>query len=154
MIEDMIDRAAAAARRADGGYAFGVWSARAQELALIRMELRRWLASLGVGGTVHENMVLAACEATTNSVEHAYADATEADTVELMFWTESDAVCVEIVDHGRWQAPSTELDGRGRGILLMRRLMESVLIEHGPGGTTVLLRSRMQGVPPGGRQAT
>jgi serine/threonine-protein kinase RsbW len=125
----------------------------ARELALIRVELRRWLVSLGISGTVQEDMVLAACEATANSIEHAYPEATEADTVELMFWTEPGAVCVEIVDHGRWRTPPTELGGRGRGIPLMRRLTESVLIEHGPGGTTVLLRCRMQEAPSGSRQA-
>ena len=141
MIERMIERTAAAARRDRDAYAFGIWPAQARHLAPIRRELRRWLAPLGMTGEAREDMVLAVGEAATNSVEHAYPEATtDEDTVELIFWTEPDAVCVEIVDHGAWQTPPTDPRGRGRGIPIMRRLMESVLIHHGPDGTSVLLR--------------
>ena len=53
-------------------------------------------------------MVLAVSEAAGNSVEHAYLEATENDTVELIFWTEPGAVCVEILDHGVWRTPRKE----------------------------------------------
>jgi serine/threonine-protein kinase RsbW len=140
MIERMIESAAAAARREGEDYAFGIWPAQPRQLAPIRVELRRWLAPLGMTGEAQENMVLAVGEAAANSVEHAYPEASEDDTVELIFWTEPDAVCIEIVDHGLWQTPPTEPLERGRGIPIMRRLMDSVLIQHGPDGTSVLLR--------------
>jgi len=141
MIERMIESTAAAARRDGEDYAFGIWPAHPRELAAIRVELRRWLAPLGMTGEAKDDMVLAVNEAAANSVEHAYPEATADDTVELLFWTEPDAVCVEIVDHGVWQTPPAEPLGRGRGIPVMRRLMDSVLIHrHGPDGTSVLLR--------------
>jgi anti-sigma regulatory factor (Ser/Thr protein kinase) len=91
-------------------------------------------------GEAREDMVLAVSEAAGNSVEHAYLGATAGDTVEVVFWTEPAAVCVEVIDHGEWRTPRKEPRQRGRGILVMRGLMESVHIDHGPGGTRVLLR--------------
>jgi anti-sigma regulatory factor (Ser/Thr protein kinase) len=140
MIEQTIESAAAATRREGEHYAFGIWPAHPRQLAPIRVELRRWLAPLGMTGEALADMILAVGEAAANSMEHAYPDATEDDTVELTFWTEPDAVCIEIVDHGLWQMPPTEPLERGRGIPIMRRLMDSVLVRHGPGGTSVLLR--------------
>ena len=90
---------------------------------------------------IREDVVLAASEAAGNSIEHGYSEATEDDIVELIFWIEPGAVCIEIVDYGVWRTPSPERLGRGRGIPLMSHLMESVLIQHGPDGTSVLLRS-------------
>jgi serine/threonine-protein kinase RsbW len=132
MMERMI-KSTAAARR-------GIWPAQPRQLAPIRLELRRWLAPLAMTGETQEDMILAANEAAANSVEHAYPDATEDDTVELVFWTEPGAVYVQIIDHGLWRTPPTEPLERGRGILMMRRLADSVLIHHGPDGTNVLLR--------------
>jgi anti-sigma regulatory factor (Ser/Thr protein kinase) len=140
MIERMIESTAAAARREGEDYAFGIWPAHPRQLAAIRLELRRWLAPLGMTGEAQDDMVLAVNEAAANSVEHAYPEATGDDTVELVFRTEPGAACVEIVDHGVWQPPPAEPLGRGRGIRVMRLLMESVLIHHGPHGTSVLLR--------------
>lgn len=143
VIERMIESTAAAARREGEDYAFGIWPAHPRQLALIRVELRRWLAPLGMTGEAQEDMVLAVSEAAANSVEHAYPEATEDDTVELILWTVPAAVFVEIVDHGLWQTPPTEPLERGRGIPLMRLLMDSVLIHHRPDGTSVLLRSAL-----------
>jgi serine/threonine-protein kinase RsbW len=63
--------------------------------------------------------VLAVNEAVSNSVEHAYRPATPDGTVELTFWTESGAVCIEVVDHGEWRIPSDQPTGRGRQITFM-----------------------------------
>ena len=106
----------------------------------MRAEVRRWLAPLALTGDAEDDMVLAVSEAATNCVEHAYIPATADDTVELTFWTEPQAVCVEVVDHGVWQAPSDQPTGRGRGIQLMQRLMALVLIHYDTRGTRVLLR--------------
>jgi serine/threonine-protein kinase RsbW len=140
MIERMIEPTGTAARREGEDHAFGIWPAKPRQLALIRVELRRWLAPLEMTGEAEEDMILAVGEAAANCIEHAYPEATEDDTVELTFWTEPDAVCIEIIDHGLWQTRPTEPLERGRGIPIMRRLMGSVLINHGPDGTIVLLR--------------
>ena len=89
--------------------------------------------------------MLAVNEAVSNSVEHAYLPQTPGDTVELTFWTEEDAVCLEIVDHGTWRVSSGRSPGRGRGIELMERILASVLIHYDTRGTRVLLRHPLPG---------
>ncbi len=117
------------------------WRADRSELAPIRSEVHRWLAPLGLTEDGEWDIVFAVNEAVTNAVEHAYAVATERDTVELSFWIEAGAMCIEIVDHGKWRMPdSPELTGCGRGIEVMQRVIESVLIRYDNRGTDVLLR--------------
>ena len=95
------------------------------------------------------DVVFAVSEAASNAVEHAYRQPAADDIVELTFWTEGAAICIEIVDHGRWRPPvSSELSGRARGIPVMRKLMDSVLISCDERGTRVLLR-HVVAVSPG-----
>jgi anti-sigma regulatory factor (Ser/Thr protein kinase) len=115
------------------------WPADARQLAPMRTEVRRWLAPLVLPGDAEDDVVLAVNEAASNCVDHAYAAANADGTVELTFWTEARCVCIEIVDHGVWRTPPDQPTGRGRGIDIMRRLMESVLIHHDRRGTRVFL---------------
>src|SRR3954451_9840393 len=73
-------------------------------LQALRHEVMRCLAPLPMSQDRREEVVLAVGEAAANSVEHAYGP-TEAGVIELTFWTESDALCVEICDRGQWQEP-------------------------------------------------
>jgi serine/threonine-protein kinase RsbW len=116
------------------------WQAHPGDLAALRAEVRRWLAPFALAGDAEDDLVLAVNEAASNSVEHAYTPPTADDTVELTFWTEPHAICLEIVDHGQWRTPSGEPTGRGRGIEMMQRLVAFVLIHHDNRGTRVLLR--------------
>jgi serine/threonine-protein kinase RsbW len=130
--------------------AFGhrVWPARAGALTLIRGEVRRWLAPLEVMPDAEADLVLAVNEAAANAIDHAYrtGDDTGDDTgdgravVEVFFWTEPGAVLLEVVDHGQWRPPGPHAAGGGRGIAIMHRLVEAVLIHHDARGTRVLLR--------------
>jgi serine/threonine-protein kinase RsbW len=121
-------------------YVHHVCPARPVHLASIRAEVRRWLDPLGLTEGTQQNIVLAANEAASNAAEHAYLPATAEDTVELTFWVESPAICIEIVDHGRWRAPATLPGARGRGMMIMSNLIHTVLIHHDSRGTRVLLR--------------
>jgi serine/threonine-protein kinase RsbW len=105
----------------------------------LRREVRRCLAPLPLGSDRCDEVVLAVDEATTNAVDHAYGPG-EPGTVELTFWTEPNALCVEVSDHGHWREPALTSPGRGRGITLMRQLIDCVLIHHDARGTSVLLR--------------
>jgi serine/threonine-protein kinase RsbW len=121
------------------------WPARPRHLALIRAEVRRWLAPLALLGDAEIDLLLAVNEAASNCVEHAYTPATAAATVELTFWTEPRSVCVEIVDHGTWRTPGGQPTGRGRGIEIMQRLIPVVLIHYDRRGTRVLLSHPLPG---------
>ena len=110
----------------------------------------RCLASLPMSEDRREEVVLAVNEAATNSVQHAYAP-DEAGVVELSFWTESDALCVEICDRGQWREPppSPAIPGDGGlGFVLMRQFIDCVLIHHDAHGTKVLLRHPMTDPAP------
>ncbi len=120
------------------------WPAHPHQLASIRTQVHSWLSPLDLTEDARDDLVLAVNEAASNSVEHAYLSPSPADTVELTFWTEAHAVCIEIADHGAWRAPSIQPTGRGRGIEIMRRLM-AVLIRHDARGTRVLLRHPLPG---------
>jgi anti-sigma regulatory factor (Ser/Thr protein kinase) len=124
-----------------------IWPAHRRQLAPIRAEVRRWLAPLALAGDAEDDMVLAVSEAASNSVEHAYHPATAEDTVDVTFWTEPDALYIEIVDHGVWQTPSEQPTGRGRGIEIMQQRVAFVLIRHDSRGTRVLLRHPVSGDP-------
>ena len=124
------------------------WPAHPRQLAPLRAEVRRWLTPLALTGDAEDDLVLAVSEAASNSIEHAYMPPTADDTVELTFWTEPRAVCVEIVDHGVWRTPPDQPTGRGRGIEIMQRLVASVLVHHDNRGTRVFLRHPLPGARP------
>jgi anti-sigma regulatory factor (Ser/Thr protein kinase) len=149
----MIEKPAVAPSRERIEFVRRLWPAQAPQLAQIQAEVRRWLASVGLTGATQDDVLLAVNEAASNSVDHAYPAATVDDAVELIFWTEPDVVCIEIVDYGAWQTPAAKSE-RGRGIPMMRRLMDSVLIHHGPTGTRVLLQRRLAEDPVSGEMAT
>jgi serine/threonine-protein kinase RsbW len=118
--------------------------AEPDRLPPLRRQLRRCLAPLPIPPDRQDEVLLAVDEAAANAVEHAY-DPAEPGDVELTVWTESDALCVEIRDHGRWRepAPPPRPTGQGLGIVLMRQLIDCVLIHHDHRGTDVLLRHPM-----------
>ena len=149
----MIEKPAVAPSRERIEFVRRLWPAQPRQLAQIQAEVRRWLASIGLTGATQDDVLLAVTEAASNSVDHAYPAATADDAVELIFWTEPDTVCIEIVDYGAWQTPAAKSEP-GRGIPLMRRLMDSVLIHRGPTGTRVLLQRRLPEDPVGDEMAT
>jgi anti-sigma regulatory factor (Ser/Thr protein kinase) len=108
----------------------------------MRAALRGWLSGLDLSADVQRDLVLAANEAASNAIEHAYSPEPSPDSmVELTFWTELNALCIKIVDYGSWLPPRSNAPGdRGRGIQLMHQLARSVVISAGNVGTTVLLQ--------------
>ena len=137
--------AGSAEMRGVAAFAHLMWPAHPGQLVSIRAQVRSWLAPLNLTEDIEDDLVLAASEAASNSVEHAYLTPTPGGTVELAFWTEARAVCIEIVDHGVWRVPSDRSTGRGRGIEIMQKLLASVLIHYDARGTRVLLRHPLPG---------
>ena len=128
-------------------FAHRVWPAQAGALTLIRRDVRRWLGTLEVMPEVEADLVLAVNEAVSNVIDHAYRTPGDSAGIEVFFWTELGAVLLEVVDHGQWRPPGPHSTGRGRGIEIMQRLVEGVLIRHDARGTRVLLRHSLPGHP-------
>ena len=117
-----------------------VWAANPTSLPPIRAQTRRWLAPLALDDDTEHDVVLAVNEAASNVIDHAYSTPGPTDLVAVKLWTEPDHLYVEVADHGRWRQPNPEPGYRGRGILLMQQVIESVVIHHDQSGTRVLLR--------------
>ncbi|MGM1062017.1 SpoIIE family protein phosphatase [Saccharothrix sp. Mg75] len=117
--------------------------AEAAQLAPVRKTLRGWLTRCGLPAQDVQNVLIAAGEACANAVEHGHRDAT-GDPVRLRAEALVDDLRLTVVDTGRWRTPQPEVDRhRGRGVTLMRALMQRVTITPGPGGTTVDMHLRI-----------
>lgn len=110
-------------------------------LAGLRRTLGRWLASHGVGEEDLFAVTLATSEAAGNAIEHAYG-AREA-TFTVACERDEQSVRVAVRDEGSWR--ESRPYGRGRGLGIMRALVDSVEIERGERGTTVTLSKRLAG---------
>jgi len=135
----MVEPSSAEGVVAPTGFARRMWPAESRWLGPIRAELRGWLEPLALTEDDVDDVVLAVNEAASNSIEHTYAPGTLDGTVELTFWAEHSGFCIQVLDHGRWREPSGSDSSRGRGIMLMRRLMTAAVIDHDGRGTGVLL---------------
>jgi anti-sigma regulatory factor (Ser/Thr protein kinase) len=115
------------------------WPADPRSLAPIRAEVRRWLESSHLGEDLVDDLVMAVSEAASNAVEHAYRPITAQSTVELTLLLDQGDINIDIVDHGCWRPPATHDTGRGRGISVIKGLVDSAVVRIDPGGTRVML---------------
>jgi serine phosphatase RsbU (regulator of sigma subunit)/anti-sigma regulatory factor (Ser/Thr protein kinase) len=104
-------------------------------LAGLRRTLGRWLASQGVREEDLFGVTLAASEAAGNAIEHAYGAREASFTV--ICERDDTAVRVIVRDEGSWR--ESRPYGRGRGLGIMRALVDSAEIERAEHGTTVTL---------------
>ena len=110
-----------------------------ESLASIRSMLRRWLSHAGADDLEIAEITTACGEAATNAIEHAGTG--NGARFEVSGRREGSEVVVAIRDHGSWR--SEREDDHGRGLELMRTLMDTVAVEPGEQGTTVSLRRRL-----------
>lgn len=122
-----------------------VWPAEARQLPAMRAEVHGWLAPLGLPEDVEHDLVLAVNEAASNAVEHAYPAGGSDGRVELTFWLGDGRLHVAVTDFGTWRPPPPEPRGRGFGLPLMRRLVDTVTVEHGARGTRIVLEHPLPG---------
>jgi anti-sigma regulatory factor (Ser/Thr protein kinase)/putative methionine-R-sulfoxide reductase with GAF domain len=111
------------------------WPAQPEALVAVRHLLRRWLRAHGASEDEAYEILVACQEGCANAVEHAYGPGRAHFEVDAEH--REARIRVTIRDHGRWRAPRGT--HRGRGLVLMRSLMETVDVEHGDAGTVVVL---------------
>lgn len=111
------------------------------ELAGLRRTLGRWLANQGIQEEDLFGVTLAASEAAGNAIEHAYGP--HEATFTVICERDDTEVRVIVRDEGSWR--ESRPYGRGRGIGIMRALVDSAEVERGEHGTTVTLRKRLPG---------
>ena len=115
------------------------WPASADSLAGIRYLLRRWLGSRGATAEETYDIIVACQEACANAVEHAYGPGRAEFELDALY--AGGRVCLTVSDRGRWR-PSRG-NNRGRGLPMMRALVDTVDIRHGADGTDVVLAKRL-----------
>jgi PAS domain S-box-containing protein len=108
-------------------------------LQSLRATLRRWLSEQEAVGALAAEVTMATNEAVQNAIEHAHGLGSEPFEIELE--REGDDVVVSVRDRGRWRERSG--GDRGRGLPLMRALMDDVMVDPGPRGTTVTMRRKV-----------
>ncbi len=113
--------------------------ADADELATVRRLLRTWIGLLSIDSLVGQDVLIAACEACANAIEHGYRGAA-AGTVRLRVEVTGSDVLITVSDHGRWRPPSQARD-RGHGLKLIRATMREVEITANDLGTTIEMRA-------------
>lgn len=128
----------------DHGDAFSLRLARMPQLvALVRHELQRWLDDSGVASDDQFDITLACSEACANAVEHPGRPGRQAFEVEA--WREGGELLLSVRDFGVWTDPASE-GNRGRGLGMIRSLMDGVEITSGGDGTKILMRRTLSPV--------
>lgn len=115
-------------------------------VGLARHSIRRWLDGNGVPADASADVVLAVSEAAANAVEHPQHLLRRVIDVHAVL--RDAAIEVVVRDSGRWKAEETRLE-RGRGLQIIRRLMDDVRIVDGHGGTVIVMRRTLDRVARG-----
>jgi anti-sigma regulatory factor (Ser/Thr protein kinase) len=113
-----------------------------EALASMRAVLRRWLRHLGSNEQQIAEVATACGEAATNAIEHAGAGG--GAQFEVGGRLDGREIVITIRDYGAWRAPRE--GDQGRGLSLMRALMDTVEVSPTPEGTTVRLRRMLKGM--------
>jgi anti-anti-sigma factor len=113
----------------------------------IRRRLSSWLNALGMGEQDRVGVMVAVGEACANAAEHAYRGS-EPGPMSVTARVDVDGVLtVTVRDEGTWRPPNRDPGDRGRGLLIMRQLVDGVLLEEEEKGTTVTLSLRLRRSP-------
>ena len=111
-----------------------------ESIPLMRRLLGRWLYEAGATQAQAEDLSLATSEACANAIEHAYGPGPGILEVSASKSPSGEAL-VAVRDYGSWRAPRGA--NRGRGLLLMEGLTDSVEVVRGDDGTIVQLSRRL-----------
>ncbi|TFV54878.1 response regulator [Geodermatophilus sp. DF01-2] len=111
----------------------------------LRRRLRALFTEAGLDDDLAYDLVLAACEAATNAIEHAQDPAEP--FIDVGAEVGDGRVEVAVRDYGRWRERVASMD-RGRGSMLMRAVGE-ITATPSPAGTTVVIRAGDPPLPSG-----
>jgi len=119
------------------------FAADANQLAPARAALRSWLTRARMGPDQTMDVLVAAGEAVANAIEHGHRHNPKG-TISMAATALVDRVQLTITDNGSWKTQQPVADStRGRGIALMRSLVQEVVIKPDTSGTTVHLTARI-----------
>jgi anti-anti-sigma factor len=109
----------------------------------VRRRLTAWLTDLGMDENDRVGVMAAVGEACANAAEHAYRG-TEPGPMSVRAAVDPDGVLtVTVHDDGTWRPPDHDPGDRGRGLLIMRQLVDGISLDD-RNGTTVTLTVRLR----------
>ncbi|MEU9556439.1 SpoIIE family protein phosphatase [Streptomyces fumanus] len=117
--------------------------AESSQLAPVRQALRTWLERCQLPPQTAQNVLVAAGEACANAIEHGHRHS-PGEIVRLRAEAYVDDLRLVITDSGQWKTPQPEANAhRGRGMTLMKAMMQHVTVTSGAAGTTVQMHTRI-----------
>lgn len=119
-----------------------------ENVAIVRQAVTGAGEGANVPAAQIEDMALAASEAATNVVVHAYREAVEIGPLEAAVWLAPEEVAIVVRDYGCGIRPRTDGPGLGVGIPLIGALAERVEMSVGSDGA-----NEVRMVFPGPRRA-
>ena len=108
-------------------------------LPTVRSTLRPWLAM--VGAEHADEIILAVHEAVANAVEHAGLG--DGDVITIEADVVDNTVRVRVLDSGAWRDRPVD-ETRGRGLMIIRAVMDHVDLERLTGGTRIEMSRRVR----------
>jgi anti-anti-sigma factor len=116
-------------------------------LAELRIALRDWLERLPIAAAARDDVLLAAGEACSNAIEHGYGGRDPGQLTLAADWNRDGTLRVAVRDGGGWRPPAGGRRYRGRGLPIMRRIMDHVELDGRPDGTEIRMRLRPARLP-------
>src|SRR4051794_15593909 len=113
----------------------------------VRRRLGAWLSGIGMGEQDRVGVMVAVGEACANAAEHAYRGS-DPGPMSVDAHVDVDGVLTVVVrDEGSWRPPDRDPGDRGRGLLIMRQLLDTVVLDERDRGTTITLSVRLRRGP-------
>jgi GAF domain-containing protein/anti-sigma regulatory factor (Ser/Thr protein kinase) len=113
-------------------------------LSSLRQTLRRWMYEHGVDESDVRDVLVASGEACNNAIEHGSVALQGSFEIQAEI---DEELRVTVTNEGTWREPRD--DGGGRGIQLMKALMDDVEIDREDGRIEVRMRRRLTPAGPG-----
>jgi serine/threonine-protein kinase RsbW len=113
-------------------------------VAQVRAALKQFAAAVGLPAAVIDDVELAASEAATNVVIHAYGDREVPGTIDVSATVAGDELWVIITDIGLGLRPRPDSPGLGLGLAIIAQLADGVdLVRPAEGGLELRMRFAM-----------
>ena len=106
----------------------------------LRRRVGRWLGLRGLDASARDASLLALSEACNNAIEHGYRN--RPGTISIALNHDDASLEIRVADNGEWRDPRPD-SSRGRGMLIMRSLMDETDVLSSEDGTEVVLGQRL-----------
>ena len=106
----------------------------------VRHRVGRWLTMHGLDASARDASVLALSEACNNAIEHGYRN--RSGMISIALSHDDASLEIRVADNGEWREPRPD-SSRGRGMLIMRSLMDETDVVSSQDGTEVVLGQRL-----------